>query len=344
MRIAALSTAAATARDAQPRAPIPSNNRQPTTSPTTPSNTPGADHFSPSAPGIISQHMASLTDTIEALLWEDESTTLDFKQTQYPFATATDDQKSEIIKDILAFANAFRRDDASLQQLVNTKTSRTVEFSYHALTIDGQQLGAIRIPRQQRPTYLKKSYGKLQAQTVYLRHGSSTSTATPEEIARMGTDQQPSDQRYDPEITALQTIHHYARFYERIIRLWENISRIPEHYITNIARSAEYERERRALHVSFTVDYDAFRQAMSSARDILTHHTDRVSAAEQGTITEILAALHDVEQTVKDLASWSNSRLDVELPRDKQRDAEQAAQTLSTLVARRLVTFGAPTT
>src|SRR5437899_1839798 len=109
--------------------------------------------------------MAPLTDTIEALLWEDESTTLDFKQAQYPFAT--DDQKSEIIKDILAFANAFRRDDAyillgvqdqqggratiigvtnhpddaSLQQLVNTKTNRTVEFSYHALTIDGQQLG-----------------------------------------------------------------------------------------------------------------------------------------------------------------------------------------------------------
>jgi Schlafen, AlbA_2 len=314
--------------------------------------------------------MPSLTDTIEALLWEDESTTLDFKQAQYPFATATDEQKSEIIKDILAFANAFRRDDAyillgihdqpggratilgvtnhlddaSLQQLVNTKTNRPVEFSYHALTIDGHKLGAIRIPRQQRPTYLKTSYGKLHAQTVYLRHGSSTSTASLEEIARMGTDQQPSGQRYDPEITALQTIHRHARFHERVVRLWENISRIPEHSITNIARSAEYERERRALHVPFTVDHDAFRQAMSSARDILTHHADRVSAAEKAAITEILAALHDVEQTVSDLASWSNSRLDLELPRDKQRDATQAAEKLSTLVARRLVTLGAPTT
>jgi hypothetical protein len=312
--------------------------------------------------------MASITDTIEALLWEDESTTLDFKQTQYPFTGATPDQKSEIIKDILAFANAFRRDDAyillgvqdnqggratitgvsnhlddaHLQQLVNTKTNRPVEFSYHALTIDGQQVGTIRIPRQQRPTYLKKSYGKLQAETVYLRHGSSTSTASLEEIARMGTDQQPSDQRYNPEITALQTIHHYARFHERVVRLWENISRIPEHSITNIARSTEYERERRALHVPFTVDHDAFRQAVSSARDLLTHHTDRVNAAEKATITEILAALHDVEQTVSDLASWSNSRLDLELPRDKQRDAAQAAEKLSTLVARRLVTLGSP--
>lgn len=56
--------------------------------------------------------MASLTDTIEALLWEDESNTLDFKQIQYPLAGATEEQKGEIIKDILAFSNAFRRDDA----------------------------------------------------------------------------------------------------------------------------------------------------------------------------------------------------------------------------------------
>lgn len=321
-------------------------------------------------PGIISRRVASLTDTIEALLWEDESTTLDFKAAQYPFAGATDDQKGEIIKDLLAFANAFRRDDAyillgvhdqqggratitgvsnhledaSLQQLVNKKTNRTLEFSYHALTIDSQQIGAIRIPRQLRPTYLKQDFGELQARTVYLRHGSSTSIASPEEIARMGADQQPSGQRYDPEITALQTIHHHARFYDRIIRLWENITRIPEHYITNIARSAEYERERRALHVPFTVDHDAFRQAMSSARDILTHQCDRASASEKAAITEILAALRDVEQTVNALGSWSNSRLDVELPRDKQRDAAEAAEHLSTLVARRLVTLGAPTT
>jgi len=37
---------------------------------------------------------------------------------------------------------------------------------------DTQEQGAT-IARQQRPTYLRKPYGKLQAQTVYLRHGSS---------------------------------------------------------------------------------------------------------------------------------------------------------------------------
>lgn len=160
--------------------------------------------------------MASLVATIKALLSKDESTTLDFKQTQYALAHATDDQKGELIKDFLAFANAFRHhdayiligvteghpatvtgithhlNDAHLQQLVNTKTNRPVEFSYHALRINSKDIAAIIIPRQQRPLYLKKDFGKLRAHTVYLRHGSSTSIATPDEIARMGTPDAPT--------------------------------------------------------------------------------------------------------------------------------------------------------
>jgi hypothetical protein len=45
---------------------------------------------------------------LESLLHEDESTSLDFKRDQYPFDAATDEQKSELLKDILAFANAWR--------------------------------------------------------------------------------------------------------------------------------------------------------------------------------------------------------------------------------------------
>ena len=51
-------------------------------------------------------------DFIESLLWSDEGTALDFKRDQYPFANATEIEKSEILKDVLAFANAFRREDA----------------------------------------------------------------------------------------------------------------------------------------------------------------------------------------------------------------------------------------
>ena len=152
---------------------------------------------------------------LESLLHEAEGTSLDFKSAQYPFEEATDEEKSELLKDILAFANSWRRttayiligvdeveggrsnvvgvathlDDAKLHQFVNGKTQRPVEFSYQAIPIEGTTIGAIEIPIQERPTYLKKRYGKLREHKVLMRDGSSTRAATPDEIARMGAEQ-----------------------------------------------------------------------------------------------------------------------------------------------------------
>jgi predicted HTH transcriptional regulator len=110
-------------------------------------------------------------DLIEELLNEEESATLDFKSQQYPFIKATDDEKGELLKDILAFANAWRRtdayilvgvkdvkgsrskvvgiksdfDDASIQQFVNSKTNRNIEFSYKTITVDGVKIGVLPI-------------------------------------------------------------------------------------------------------------------------------------------------------------------------------------------------------
>jgi hypothetical protein len=146
------------------------------------------------------------------LLHEEESATLDFKRDQYPFVGADDATKSELLKDVLAMANAWRRtdayiligvedvrggrsnplgvtthhDDATLQQFVNLKTNRPIKFSYEAAAIGGQQIGIIRIDVQERPFFLKKDYGKLKAATVYVRRGSSTDIADPDEIHRMG--------------------------------------------------------------------------------------------------------------------------------------------------------------
>jgi len=191
--------------------------------------------------------MASLTATIKALLARDESTTLDFKRDQYPFANATDNQKSEVIKDILAFANAFRDqdayillgiteghpahvtgitnhlNDAHLQQLINTKTNRPVEFSYHALRINGKDIAAIRIPEQARPTFLTKSYGKLHANTVYLRHGSSTSIATPDEIARMGTPDAPTLDLHFADTNERQLKRTHRSITSTVLRTPKNI-------------------------------------------------------------------------------------------------------------------------
>jgi predicted HTH transcriptional regulator len=116
-------------------------------------------------------------ELIESLLLEEESATLDFKQDQYPFANASDEDKSELLKDILAFTNAFRRsdafiligvrdikggrgevvgiseqiDDAHLQQFVNSKTQRPVSFTYKAAEHDGLPIAIIHIPLQFRP-------------------------------------------------------------------------------------------------------------------------------------------------------------------------------------------------
>jgi hypothetical protein len=146
------------------------------------------------------------------LLHEEESATLDFKRGQYLFVRADDSTKSELLKDILAMANAWRRtdayiligvedvrggrsnpcgitthhDDATLQQFVNSKTNRPITFAYEAAAIDGHQVGIIRIDVQERPFFLTKDYGKLKAATVYVRRGSSTDVADPDEIHRMG--------------------------------------------------------------------------------------------------------------------------------------------------------------
>lgn len=155
---------------------------------------------------------------LERLLHEEESPTLDFKRDQYRFAKASDDDKSEILKDILGFANAWRRtdayiligvqevrgerssvigiasgdhlDDHSLQQFVNNITNRPLRFRYEAGTVDAKQVGVITIDQQQRPFYLKRDFGRLQKERVYIRRGSSTDPTKPasiDEIAFMGT-------------------------------------------------------------------------------------------------------------------------------------------------------------
>ena len=154
-------------------------------------------------------------ELLEQLLHEPESQSLDFKQAQYRFERSSELDKSELLKDVLAFANSWRRtpayvligvrevkggrsqvigitdhiEDASLQQFVNSKTQRRVELSYEVVRVEGVEIGVIEIPIQDRPVYAENDYGKVKAAVVYFRAGSSTRKATPEEIARMGTQQ-----------------------------------------------------------------------------------------------------------------------------------------------------------
>ncbi len=155
-------------------------------------------------------------ELFEQLLHEEESNVLDFKKMQYSFAKATDEEKSELLKDILGFANAWRRSEAyiligvedvrgerakvigiqakdqladhSLQQFVNNLTNQPIHFNYEAFTYEGKQVGVIRIDEQNRPIYLKRNYGPLKKEQVYVRRGSETNPSKPasiEEIAQM---------------------------------------------------------------------------------------------------------------------------------------------------------------
>ena len=118
-------------------------------------------------------------------------------------------------KDILALANSWRLttayiligvkevkggrsdivgveshlDDANLHQFVNMKTQRPVEFSYLPFRAEGVEIGVIEIPIQERPIFLTRRYGHIRENEVLIRDGSSTRTASPDEIIKMGVEQ-----------------------------------------------------------------------------------------------------------------------------------------------------------
>lgn len=160
----------------------------------------------------IRDNMDFDSEVLESLLDMEEGTTLDFKRKQYLFNKASDAEKSELLKDILALVNSQRYrtayilvgvkeihggrseiagveehlNDASLHQFVNYKTNRPVDFSYSPFDVDGKSIGVLSIPIQPRPVYLLKKFGKLNRNTVYVRDGSSTREASPDEIVDMG--------------------------------------------------------------------------------------------------------------------------------------------------------------
>jgi hypothetical protein len=149
---------------------------------------------------------------IPGLLNRSEGDTLDFKKDNYRFKNGSKNEKSELLKDILAMANAWKateayivigvqevsgkaRDvcgvtpelsDSDVQQFVNSKTNRPVAFAIEHAQHEGKQLTVIRVlQNQSRPIFLTEGYGRLKSNVVYIRRGSSTDEASPDEIAEM---------------------------------------------------------------------------------------------------------------------------------------------------------------
>ncbi len=148
-----------------------------------------------------------------------EGETLDFKVSQYPFVNASKLDKSELLKDMLAFANTERNEpayiligvdeinekacavpgiresdvisDADLQQFIRGKTDKGVKFKSDIKIVtkfEGAEIAAlvqiIEISHhQQFPVCAVRDYGRVLRQDCWVRSVSSSVVATPSEIA-----------------------------------------------------------------------------------------------------------------------------------------------------------------
>lgn len=198
-----------------------------------------------------------MNDTLlEQLLNEDERTALDCKRDQYPFDGASDYQKSELLKDILALTNAKRStdayiligveeikggrsrivgiqhhlQDANLQQFVNSKTKRPIDFSYRGYSFEGHPIGIITIPVQERPVFLyKNDYGKLRRNIVYIRQNSSTREVEPDELVSMGAAavKRNLEVDFNPSIQYKEKIGRLLPFTTKSLIRWGLVGLIP---------------------------------------------------------------------------------------------------------------------
>ena len=158
-------------------------------------------------------------EQIDQLCRYGESNCIDYKRDQYSFICATDNKKAELLKDVLCFANVFRKtpayiligvdeessgigsicgiregeviDDSKLQEFINSKTNKRIPFSAYPFRMhSGKIIQVIEIDvcARERPFYLKKDYAQLHCKEVYVRSGTSSHIASLEEIAAFGRD------------------------------------------------------------------------------------------------------------------------------------------------------------
>ena len=123
---------------------------------------------------------------------------------------ADEKDKAELLKDILAMANAWREgpgrillgvkdarphpaeviglnehlDDAKLQQFVGSKIRPKLTFRYEECLYEGRAVGIISIPKQARPLYLQHPYGPLKSNVVYVRAAVQQMKPNPRKLQR----------------------------------------------------------------------------------------------------------------------------------------------------------------
>lgn len=195
-----------------------------------------------------------IAELLSMLRYKSEGPDVDFKSAQYRFIGGNEDVKGELLKDILAMANAWRDgpgyialgfkenrphpaevvgilesiDDAQLQQFVHGKVKPKLTFTYEEHLFEGKTVGLISIPKQKRAFYLAHSYGKLKSNVVYVRRGSSTDEAEPSEVQAMGfADAGRGEIRVDLKVTTKDNLDLPEIFEER--RFVQVPARLPDY-------------------------------------------------------------------------------------------------------------------
>jgi predicted HTH transcriptional regulator len=146
-------------------------------------------------------------DVLAALRHAPEQCIFDWKQ---DLLARTEEAKGEVLKDIVAVANATttspgflfygvdpRRpdpvvgmsksyDDASFQQMFAEKVTPPVGFLYYEVALGAKAVGVFHIPASQnRPHIVTKSFGKLREGQILIRRGSSTAGINRNELFAM---------------------------------------------------------------------------------------------------------------------------------------------------------------
>jgi hypothetical protein len=164
-------------------------------------------------------------DKVRELVARGESTSLDFKTTDYDWSTtAKKDSNAELTKDLMAMANVLRStsepayiitgvtkaiphtivgvppsshlDDAALHQKVQGRLNQTPQFSYYPVEVNGFSVGVYEILPGGRPYFaLRTQSPSLTRHVAAYRNGTSTDDASPTMILQWAREDDPEAQR-----------------------------------------------------------------------------------------------------------------------------------------------------
>lgn len=149
----------------------------------------------------------------------------------------------------------------------------------------------------------------------------------------------------EPETIALRLLAKHYAAYMRVVHLIDDIGKLPENSIVNIARSPAYYEKRNALLSKFGEDYAAMQHDFETAMTNLEVVRDAsAKAADTAELDAIIAAVREVATTVEAMVTWVHDKHNepVGLGMLHQRpkvcdDAREAGRHMNKLVAQRRI-------